>query len=101
MPYSEHTNDCWMLISKSDNKQEPSFDCSQLPTKGPVPEGACYSESTVLVGDRLFTGSYRGGKNQPIELFSLDLRSRSWKKLELKLMVNELKFYKIVPVQSE
>jgi hypothetical protein len=85
MPYNDFTNDCWTLSlkieSKSEQKYDSSFECCQLPMKGPAPEGACYAESTVIVGDRLFCGSIKKTKNQPIELFSLDLRSRIWRKL--------------------
>jgi hypothetical protein len=63
MPYNDFTNDCWTLSlkieSKSEQKYDSSFECCQLPMKGPAPEGACYAESTVIVGDRLFCGSIK------------------------------------------
>ena len=59
MPYNDVTNDCWILTAKTDLKVDGvAFESSQLPVKGSIPDGVCFRESIVLIGHRLFCGSF-------------------------------------------
>ena len=62
--------------------------------KGVPPNGACYSENIVFLGQHLFCLSQQN-RTEKYDLYSLELGLRQWQKVDIKLSVENSSLYKI------